>query len=80
MKYLIDTHVFIWSLLEPKKISKKVFDILEDTEMKLNVRLILSLGSSMYGATRPEYNIFDIAGDAKDSGLVEYELLAVSRG
>ena len=50
------------------------------TEMKLNVRLILSLGSSMYGATRPEYNIFDIAGDAKDSGLVEYELLAVSRG
>ena len=42
------------------------------TEMKLNVRLILSLGSSMYGATRPEYNIFDIAGDAKDSGLVEY--------
>lgn len=49
-------------------------------EMKLNVRLILSLGSSMYGATRPEYNIFDIAGDAKESGLVEYELLAVSRG
>ena len=32
MKYLIDTHVFIWSLLEPKKISNKVFDILEDTE------------------------------------------------
>ena len=32
MKYLIDTHVFIWSLLEPKKISKKIFDILEDTE------------------------------------------------
>lgn len=32
MKYLIDTHVFTWSLLEPKKINKKVLGILEDIE------------------------------------------------
>ena len=50
------------------------------SEMKLEVRLILSLGSSMYGATRPDYNIFDIARDAKEGGYVDYELLAVSRG
>ena len=50
------------------------------TELKLNVRLILSLGSSMYGATRVDYNIFDIASDAKEGGFVGYDLLAVSRG
>lgn len=30
MKYLIDTHVFIWALMDSKKISKKVYDIIED--------------------------------------------------
>jgi len=32
MKYLIDTHVFIWALMNTKKISKKVYDIIEDEE------------------------------------------------
>ena len=30
MDYLIDTHVFIWSLLDTKKIPKNIFRILED--------------------------------------------------
>ena len=30
MNYLIDTHVFIWALLDTKKLSKKVYKILED--------------------------------------------------
>ena len=30
MEYLIDTHVFIWALMDTKKISKKTFQILED--------------------------------------------------
>ena len=30
MEYLIDTHVFIWALMDTKKISKKTFEILED--------------------------------------------------
>ena len=30
MDYLIDTHVFIWALLDTKKIPKKTFKILED--------------------------------------------------
>lgn len=46
----------------------------------LDTKLILSLGSSMYGATRLEYNIFNIAEDAKESGLIDYDLVAVSRG
>lgn len=30
MEYLIDTHVFIWALMDTKKIPKKTFEILED--------------------------------------------------
>lgn len=37
MKYLIDTHVFIWSLLEPNKITKRVFDILENSENEVYI-------------------------------------------
>ena len=32
MKYLIDTQVFIWALMDTKKLSKKVYDIISDTE------------------------------------------------
>ena len=30
MEYLIDTHVFIWALMDTKKIPKKTFEILDD--------------------------------------------------
>lgn len=32
MKYLIDTHVFIWALMNPEKLSKKIYEIIEDEE------------------------------------------------
>lgn len=50
------------------------------SSLGLDTKLILSLGSSMYGATRVEYNIFDIARDARESGEIDYDLLALSRG
>jgi len=30
MKYLLDTHTFIWSFMSPDKLSRKVFSILSD--------------------------------------------------
>lgn len=35
MKYLIDTHVFIWFMMDPDKLSQPVYDILtnEDSEI-----------------------------------------------
>lgn len=32
MSYLVDTHIFLWSLLSVRKISKKIKDILLDPE------------------------------------------------
>lgn len=37
MNYLIDTHVFIWALMDTEKLSRKVHDILEDTENKVYI-------------------------------------------
>lgn len=50
------------------------------TEMGLNTNLIVSCGSSMHGATRVEYNIFDMINDLKEGGFVDYNLLAISTG
>lgn len=50
------------------------------TEMGLETRVIASLGSSMHGATRPEFNVFDILDHLKKGGFCEFDLLAVSPG
>ena len=50
------------------------------TEMGLDLDVIASFGSSMYGATRVEFNICRIMSIMRDAGFVEYDLLAVSPG
>lgn len=50
------------------------------TEMKLEARVISSLGASTYGATRVDYNIFDVLEDLKKSGEVDFILVGVSCG
>ncbi len=37
MKYLIDTHVFIWFMMDPDKLSQEVFDILTDEDTSIYV-------------------------------------------
>lgn len=49
-------------------------------EMGLNVRLIASYGSSMYGATRTQLSIVRMLGVAKEAGTLDYDLPAVSPG
>ncbi|HET8828377.1 MAG TPA: type II toxin-antitoxin system VapC family toxin [Pelobium sp.] len=40
MRYLLDTHVFIWSVLNTKKISEKVLNILEDSNQQIFVSAV----------------------------------------
>ena len=40
MNYLADTHVFLWAVLSPKKISKRVKDILVNPELTKYVSII----------------------------------------
>lgn len=40
MKHLVDTHVFLWTVLSPKRIPKRVKIILLDTELTKYVSII----------------------------------------
>ncbi len=40
MKYLLDTHTLLWSLLDTKKLSKKVREILENRINEIYVSTI----------------------------------------
>jgi PIN domain nuclease of toxin-antitoxin system len=35
MKYLLDTHIWLWSLLEPEKLKDAIVQVLEDEENEL---------------------------------------------
>lgn len=48
--------------------------------MGLKTKVIASLGASMHGATRVEFNIFDILGALRESGAADFDLVAVSQG
>ena len=37
MEYLIDTHVFLWALMDTKKIPKNVYKLLEDINTKVYI-------------------------------------------
>lgn len=49
-------------------------------ELNLNIKIIPSIGSSMYGATRAELNILTILEILKQNNAINYEILAVSSG
>lgn len=40
MKYLLDTHVFLWMLLHTDKLSKKVYNVLEDSGKEIYLSAI----------------------------------------
>ena len=48
--------------------------------MGLKTKVIASLGASMFGATRVEFNIFDILLSMREGGFADFELTAVSQG
>lgn len=71
MNYLIDTHIFLWAIFSPKKISKNIKRILIDPELTKYVSIItfweislkFSLGKIDLLGVLPD-NLPDIAKDA----------------
>lgn len=49
-------------------------------EMELDVRIIASLGASMHGATRVNFNVFDFLDALKDGGFADFNLVGISCG
>lgn len=73
MKYLIDTHVLIWSLLDKKKISRKSTSVILNPDNDIYVSIIsfweialkYSIGKLSISNIKPE----EIPGYAKESGF-----------
>lgn len=73
MKFLVDTHVFLWVILSPKKISKRIRDILFDPSLSKYVSVITFWEISL----KYQLGKIDLAGIlpdklpiiAKDSGF-----------
>lgn len=58
MNYLLDTHVLLWWLAEPKKLSKRAFEIISDQENQINVSSVsfweLAIKGSIGRVTIPQ--------------------------
>lgn len=58
MKYLLDTHVFLWMLLHTDKLSKKVYNVLEDSGKEIYLSAI-----SLWGiAIKHQLRKLDLGG------------------
>jgi PIN domain nuclease of toxin-antitoxin system len=40
MKYLLDTHAFLWSIFKPKELTKKAISVIGDPENNIYVSAI----------------------------------------
>lgn len=73
MSYLIDTHIFLWVLFAPQKISKKIRTILADPEKVKCISLItfweISLKYSLGKLKLPGILPDQLPSVAKDSGF-----------
>ena len=80
MKYLLDTHTFIWLLFEPKKLSSKVSTIIMEPENTIYVSLItfweISLKYNLGKISLKNVVPDDLPGYAKKSGIEILELEA----
>lgn len=84
MNYLVDTHIFLWSLFSSKKISKKAKDLLLDSELTKIVSAItfweislkFSLGKLDLNGVLPD-KLPDIAKEAGFEILnLDYDIAA----
>ena len=78
MKYLLDTHYVLWSLLEPGKINEKIKEILEDPDKIKNISKIsfweislkYKIGKLELNGITPE----DILAGSQEAGFEIYNL------
>ena len=62
MSYLVDTHIFLWSVISPKKISQKIRKILNDPESTKFVS-VLSFWEISLKFSLDKIDLIDISPD-----------------
>jgi PIN domain nuclease of toxin-antitoxin system len=80
MKYLIDSHVFLWALLKPSELSRKVTTILNDSSNAIYVSAVsyfeLSLKYSLGKLDLENFVPEDLMNEANRIGFLELPLTA----
>ena len=78
MNYLIDTHVFLWSLLAPEKLSKKAIKVLEDSKNMIWISAVsyweISLKHTLSKLELEGVLVEELPGKAKDLGFRNLDL------
>ncbi|WP_025145668.1 type II toxin-antitoxin system VapC family toxin [Pedobacter jeongneungensis] len=79
MIYLLDTHVFLWTIIDTKKISEQAFSIIENNENTINVSAIslweISLKYALGKLNLIGLKPHELTSQAKDLG---FDLMPVS--
>ncbi len=88
MKYLLDTHVFLWTLFDDNKLSDKVKNVLTDGNNEIYVSIIsyweISLKYALEKLTLSGISPDDLPGKATETDIVslnvsEYEVSSFYR-
>lgn len=78
MKYLLDTHVFLWWLLDAKKLSTKINNIIKDPENELYFSAISSweicIKIQLNKLVLPDNPIYYIPKKIKEHNILELEV------
>jgi len=73
MTYLLDTHTFIWAVLETGKLSKKAYGIITDTSNKICVSVVsfweISLKTGIKKFSFENLDVKDFPVYARDMGF-----------
>ena len=74
MRYLLDTHIILWTLMNPEKLSKKVKEILSNPSNEILVSSIsfweVSLKYSLGKLDLSPYTPSDLPGGCADLGFI----------
>jgi len=80
VNYLIDTHIFLWAIFSPKKISKNIKEVLRDPELTKYVSIItfweISLKFSLNKLDLTGVSPDKLPAIAKDTGFEILDLKA----
>jgi PIN domain nuclease of toxin-antitoxin system len=81
MSYLLDTHYLLWAIVDSKKISKRIKDLISDAEQQIFVSVIslweISLKSSLGKMEIVGFKPEDLPGICTKIGFEIIELSAV---
>jgi PIN domain nuclease of toxin-antitoxin system len=83
VRYLLDTHILVWAMSAPERLSERARTLLADESNELFYSAISFVEGDIKQSIHPEVMLFDYAtieADCERAGLERIELTAVHAG